>query len=193
MAYESVVWTSKTPMTWDKFAQMQQNIDELKSVIDGTVAYIPGTPRGIGKGIVHLQQIENTITIPNGATFAQIGQAFTPLTESGRLYLFECFIPAFHSWSGVGVVRLLQNDTVLQYAIIGMANDARVSYIHQLDQSDYAGTGHIGIHISPGTSTTAIYKVDAVPLFSGHTPGGIITAAGDIKPYVKFTDVGPAI
>lgn len=189
MAYESVLWTAKTGVTWDKLAQMQQNIDEIKAMIDGTNAYVENTARGIGKGILHYQELTTPINCAAGV-WTQVGQTFIPVTEAGRLYQFECFIPRMNTYDGLGIVRLLKDGSPLQVMAIGMATNIQLAFIFGLQANFYGGSGTISIHISPGASTSSSYKVDCIPLFSG--AAGLVAGGADVRPWIKFTDIGPA-
>jgi hypothetical protein len=189
MAYESVVWTPKTPMTWDRLAQMQQNIDELRATIEGTSAYVPGGPQGVGKGILYLQELTTSYYLPSGDTFVQIGASFTPITQAGRRYLMQCYLPRYHTPSGVAVVRFFRDGVVIQTAIHGNGTDLSHANTHGVPWGNFSGTANVQKHIVPGASTTSVYHVDTVPLFA---PAGFVFNSSETVGFIKFTDVGPA-
>lgn len=181
--YESVVWTPYTPMTWSKFAQMQENMDYLKSQIDGNVAYIQGSPRGIGKGILHLQTTTSVINLPAN-TLVGIGSNFTPLTESGRLYKFTAYCPRFHVTSqnnapegGAGLVRLNKNGVQIAQAVVSAGSSGNANSVTAVS------------YLAPGTSTTTVYSVQVMAFLAG---GGQWWCAGDHPGFICFEDVGPS-
>lgn len=190
MAYKSVLWTAKTPITADRLAQMQENIDELRAMIEGNQAYVPGAPVGAGKGIMHLQEIVSNITIPNN-TFVNIGQPFTPITESGRRYLFEVYLPRVHSYSGNVGFEMMKGAEILQAFTVGPNSNADEAYIHAYAANFFNDSGYGAIHLVPGASTTTAYSVRA--LANLNYTNAQVAGANIIRPFIKFSDVGPAL
>lgn len=176
--YESVVWSSKTPMTWDKLAQMQENMDYLKAQIDGNIAYIQGTSRGIGKGLLHLQAITWIINLPPNQ-FVAIGNSFTPQTEAGRLYKFTAYAPRLHLYNGAALLRLYKDGVMLQQAISSVYSPGN------------ANNNTAVCYLSPGTNTTSVYKVECMALWGD--PGSQFWCSGDTPGYITFEDVGPSV
>jgi len=190
MAYESVVWTPKTPISWDRLAQMQQNIDELRAIIEGTSSYIPGGPKGVGKGILYLQELTTSYSLPSGGVWVQIGASFTPKTQAGRRYLMECHLPRYHTPSGIGIIRFFKDGQVIYSAVHGNGTDMSYAAAAGVPYGFFAGIVNAKKYLVPGESTTATYYVDTVPLFS---PSGEVFHNSETTGYISFTDVGPAI
>lgn len=189
MAYESVLWTAKTPITYDRLAQMQQNIDTLRSLVEGTQTYVTGATKGFGKGILHLQEITTTYTLPEGGQ-TQIGSGFRPITEAGRRYVMECYFPRVHSYSGFGFVRLIKNNAIFHTGLYATGTDVSFSNYIGKQPGFFPGTVYAAKHIIPGASTTDTYSVALVPIFGN---GGEAFHNYDVVGFIKFTDVGPAI
>lgn len=190
MAYESVLWTPKTPITSDRLAQMQENIDELRSMLEGSQSYVPGTPVGAGKGIMHLQEIVGNINVPNNA-FVNVGEPFTPVTESGRRYLFEVHFPRVHSYSGSIAFEMLKGSELIHSFVVGPNSNAESAFLNNFAAGFFADSAYAGIHLVPGASTTAAYSVRALA-YLNYTSGQI-AGSSTVKSFIKFSDVGPAL
>lgn len=190
MAYESVLWTAKTPITADRLAKMQSNIDELRAMLEGNQQYISGAPMGAGKGILHLQEITAQVSVPTDQ-FVQIGNSFTPKTEAGRRYLFEFYAPRVHSYSGGIGFWMYKDDQVINTVWAGMGTNAWEAYIHGFEAGFFANSVYGAYHVTPGYSITSSYSVKALAYLN--SAPGLVVAAVDATPFIKFTDVGPAL
>lgn len=192
MAYKSVVWTAKTPITADRLAQMQQNIEYVRSLIEGA-SYTPeeGAAQGVGKGICTLQELKTIIDIPAGQTI-QLGSTFTPITEAGRRYLFQCFLPRVHSYTGSFMVLLYRNDVQVAAAMISPSSNLDEFWQHygSVQINYYADSGTVGVHLTPGASTTDSYAVKVSGIFS--QLDSKVYCDESWPGYIKFEDVGPA-
>lgn len=188
MAYESVLWTAKTPITADRLAQMQENIDELRAKLEGNQQYISGAPMGAGRGIMWLQEFNSNITVPH-TSFVQIGDSFVPKTEEGRRYLFEAYFPRVHSYSAVVVFQFFKNTEEISSFVIGPNSSAQEAFIHGFAAGFFADSGHGMVHLAPGFSTTNSYSVKAIAYLNG--TDAQIAASSTLKPFIKFSDIGP--
>lgn len=189
MAYESVLWTAKTPITADRLAQMQENMNELRAMIEGNQTYIAGSPMGAGKGILSIQELTVPISVPNNAQ-VQVGNAFTPKTEASRRYLFEIHLPRVHSYSGLIVFQMFKNTEEIHSFVIGPNSNAEEAFIHSFASGFFADSGYGAVHIVPGYSITNSYSVKAIAYLNN--TNGEIFASSSTKVFIKFSDVGPA-
>lgn len=195
MAYKSVLWTAKTPITYDRLAQMQENINELRAMIEGNQTYIVGNPMGVGKGIIHIQEVTSNITVPFDGTWVTIGSPFTPTTQSGRRYLFEIFLPRVHSYSGSIAFEMMKGSETVQSFVVGPATTAELAYVVNLGGGGmsagfFADSGYGAVHLIPGASDSTAYSVRATA-YLNYTSGQI-AGNNTTKTCIKFSDVGPS-
>lgn len=156
MPYESVLWTPRTPITWDRLSQMNENTDSLKTTQDDQPSGLLTTSAASAPGTAAGQKAYQRITsaVSSNTSWAHLG-TLRVNTPAGRLYRWVFSLPKVSNTANASVHIRMRIDSIGIFSYV---------FAH-CNQSLIWSSIHGDLVFEGGGGTNDAFIVEIAPVF----------------------------